>query len=442
MSSKSVDVVIVGAGMAGIKAAADLTQAGFSIAVLEGRDRLGGRLHTDRTSGSKLYELGCSWFHQSLDNPLLKLALDENLDIKPQYDDNGPGIYDGNGPLDGSKKLGQAAADFGDFASLYFKSHPEINDLSLKEIIDIFTSEHRLLTDTQKAEVKRILQIPILPNGSAASDVSAKYNGLPALGRDVLPVGGYDIIYNYVKKPVAESDIHLNTIVTEITKESNNTVTVATENGDKYTSKYVIVTVPIGVLKANAIQFSPALPAPVSSAIENLGVSKLGKVYFEFDTVFWPETLDKFVYVGDIEGEYAPALVSNWYLFNGEKKHPGLFVIVSSRIISKIEANPSCAFDLLKPVLEAIRVDQATPVPAPTRTKSTNWNTDRFTLGAISRAKIGTDPAGPIAAFANGFDNVRFAGEHTILDGFTFVHGAWCSGAREAKYIIDGQSKI
>lgn len=442
MSLKAVDVVIVGAGVAGIKAAADLAQAGFSIAVLEGRDRLGGRLYTDRTSGSKLYELGCSWFHQSLDNPLLKLALDENLDIKPQYDDNGPGLYDVNGPLDGSKKLGQAATDFGDFASLYFKSHPEITDLSLKEIIDIFTSEHRLLTEAQKAEVKRILQIPTLPNGSDASDVSAKFNALPALGRDILPVGGYDLIYEYIKKPVSQNDIYLNSTVISITKENNNTVTTTTENGDKYTSKYVIVTVPIGVLKATAINFLPALPPALTSAIDNLGISKLGKVYFEFENVFWPENLDKFVYVGDIQGKYAPALISNWYLFNGEKKHPGLFALVSGELISKIEANPDGAFDLLKPILEAIRVDKTVSVPTPTRIKTTNWNSDRFTLGAISRAKIGTDPAGPIAAFANGFDNVRFAGEHTIVEGFTFVHGAWRSGAREAKYIIDNQSKI
>lgn len=439
MAPKSVDVVIIGAGMAGIKAAADLSEAGLSIAVLEGQGRLGGRLYTDRASGSRPYELGCSWFHQSLDNPLLKLVLDEKLNIRPEYDDVGPAFFDNDGPIDPHKKLGQAAADFGDFTELYFKEHPKIQDLPLSDMVDIFTSEHRLLTGAQKKDVKRILQLATLPNGTEAINVSTKYCGQPALGRDVLPVGGFDVVFNHVKKPVSDDDIYLNTAVKSITKdETNGTITTASEDGTDFLSKFVIVTVPIGVLQNKDITFSPPLSNELSKAIDDLGVSRIGKIYFEFDNVFWPTDTHKFLFIGDINGEYTPVAISNWYLFNGEAKFPGLFLIAPSTIIDRIEKSPSSALSLLMPVLESLRVDKSLPVPKPTKTTVSNWNSDRFTRGAISRATIGNNPAESILEFEKGAcGNIRFAGEHTIARGFTFVHGAWRSGAREAKYIID-----
>lgn len=436
MSTKAVDVVIVGAGLAGIKAAADLTEAGVSIAVLEGRDRLGGRLYTDRTSGSRPYELGCSWFHQSLDNPLLKLALDNKLAIKPMYDDVGPVFLDNDGPLDGSKKLGQAAADFGPYTSLYMKEHG-IDDLPLSEMIKVFATTHPLLEDAQRSEVERILKVATLGNGTEASNVSTKYAGHPGFGRDVLPVGGFDLVYEHIKKPVADADIYLNTAVKSVTKNNDNTVTTTTEAGAEFVSKYVIVTVPIGVLQNQDIGFSPALPASLSTAIGNLGIAQLGKVYLEFDKVFWPTDTHKFVFVGDLNGQYSPVVVSNWYLFNGEEKVPGLFLIVPSTIVGQIESSPESAVAIVKPVLEAVKSNNDESIPEPTKVTVSTWNSDRFTRGAISRATIGNDPALAIAEFVKGDGSVRFAGEHTIVEGYTFAHGAYRSGAREAKFIIE-----
>lgn len=436
MSESSYDVVIVGAGLAGIKAAADLTESGLKVALLEGRDRLGGRLYTDRESGSALYELGCSWFHQSLDNPLLDIALKEKLPIQPVYDDNGPAIYDNNGPLDGAKKLGQAAGDFGEFAGLYFKRHPEVKDLPLSETLEIFKADHPLLSESQLKEVERIVGIATLPNGTKITDVSTKYSSQPGRGRDVLPVGGYDIIFNHIAKPVKQESIFTNHAVTSVTKTSSGVLTEV-ENGKTFKSQYVIVTAPIGVLQSKDIKFVPELPKNIGTAIDNLGVARLVKVYLEFDEVFWPTDTDRFVFVGDIGGKYTPCVVSNWYLYNGGSKHPGLFLIFSSDVAEKIEAYPDFIPSLVAPVLESIQTDKSKPFPQPTKITTSKWNSDKFTKGAISRATIGHDPAESIAEFEKGADTIRFAGEHTIVDGYTFAHGAFRSGAREAKYILD-----
>ncbi|VVT45348.1 uncharacterized protein SAPINGB_P000720 [Magnusiomyces paraingens] len=433
MNEPVYDTIVVGGGMSGVKAAADLSAAGHSVIILEGRDRLGGRLFTDRSNGP-IYELGCSWFHQTLDNPLYDLAL--KIGLKPEYDDVGPGIYDNNGPLDPIGKLGQAASDFSPWTTLYFDKNPNIEDISLKDLVDLFIQEHPNLSDYQMQEVKRILKIPTLINGSPADQVSSKFGSIPPLGRDAFATGGYDQILEYVSKPIEKKNIFFNTVVSEVKRLDNDLVDVITENGKKFTSKYVIITAPIGVLQKELIKFTPSLPEKIVEAVNGLGISQIGKVYFQFDEVFWPIDSNKFVFVGDINGEYTPILISNWYLYNGKKQYPGVFLIVPAPLINKLEANPSQAFEILKPVLESIKIDRKKAVPNPTKFKVTTWNSDKLTNGAISRAKLGINPSIATKNFEEGAGNIRFAGEHTTYRGFTFVHGAWISGEREARYIL------
>jgi monoamine oxidase len=57
------DVVVIGAGVAGLSAARDLVDAGKSVVVVEARDRIGGRMWTDRTSMSVPIDLGCEFIH-------------------------------------------------------------------------------------------------------------------------------------------------------------------------------------------------------------------------------------------------------------------------------------------------------------------------------------------------------------------------------------------
>src|SRR5690606_13784393 len=63
------DVIVVGAGVAGLAAARDLTDAGKRVVVLEARDRIGGRLHTERESG-RITDLGASWIHGIENSPV------------------------------------------------------------------------------------------------------------------------------------------------------------------------------------------------------------------------------------------------------------------------------------------------------------------------------------------------------------------------------------
>ena len=70
---RSADVLVIGAGIAGLRAAEVLVANGRRVIVLEARDRLGGRIYTDRSWGVPV-ELGASWIHGVDNNPIAALA--------------------------------------------------------------------------------------------------------------------------------------------------------------------------------------------------------------------------------------------------------------------------------------------------------------------------------------------------------------------------------
>lgn len=81
-SCTTVDVLVLGAGMAGLAAAAALTQEGFSVLVLEGRRRIGGRIHSVPLGDVATIDLGASWIHgNGSTNPVAHLAASEGLHL-------------------------------------------------------------------------------------------------------------------------------------------------------------------------------------------------------------------------------------------------------------------------------------------------------------------------------------------------------------------------
>jgi monoamine oxidase len=79
-----VDVAVVGAGLAGLVAARDLLAAGFTVIVLEARDRVGGRILNHRLEGGAVVEVGGQWVGPTQDR-VLALAEELGVDLFPTY---------------------------------------------------------------------------------------------------------------------------------------------------------------------------------------------------------------------------------------------------------------------------------------------------------------------------------------------------------------------
>lgn len=125
----------------------------------------------------------------------------------------------------------------------------------------------------------------------------------------------------------------LHWLVIRVTKISNgcNKVMVTVEDGRNFVADAAIVTVPLGILKANLIQFEPKLPEWKLSAIADIGVGNENKIALRFDNVFWPNV--------ELLGVVAPTSYACGYFLNLHKAtgHPVLVYMAAGRFAYDLE---------------------------------------------------------------------------------------------------------
>jgi polyamine oxidase len=118
--------------------------------------------------------------------------------------------------------------------------------------------------------------------------------------------------------------------VTKIARQYKG-VTVTTEDGTQHSADACIITVPLGVLKANIIKFEPELPTWKSSAIADLGVGIENKVAMHFDKAFWPNV--------QVLGMVGPTPKTCGYFLNLHKAtgNPVLVYMAAGRFAQEVE---------------------------------------------------------------------------------------------------------
>lgn len=419
------DTIVIGAGISGVTAAGHLNRNGANVLVLEASSRIGGRAYTDRSSGSVHYELGCSWFHRPPGaNLLVDVAKENNITVA---DDNGNiCLVDDNGPCANASLLG----DFQAYARSLIED-PSKCDISLKSAIDQYFGQKS--PSSQELDLLRLLQ---LGKGLDWSTLSLRMALGPVGSQpDLLVVDGFDKIVQSVGADQLQRSgkILLNSLVTKV-DESGDLVAVNTQDGRHFLCKYVICTVPIGALKTGRVQFLPRLNPEVAKAVDSMSPAHVAKVYFEFKDLFWDNNVDRFLYVG----ASGPFVLPNRNKFSSGG-NPTIFAIMGAAHAHKVESAPETAFETLLPALEAIRTDKSKPVPRPTTVTVSRWTVDpnfggsysTFTFDAPQTRQECVDQLERPKE-----SKVKFAGEHTTMDGATFAHGAYNSGLREANAVL------
>lgn len=113
--------------------------------------------------------------------------------------------------------------------------------------------------------------------------------------------------------------------------QRNNGVIVTAQNGNTFVADAAIITVPLGVLKANLIEFEPKLPEWKLSAISDLGVGIENKIALRFNNVFWPNV--------EVLGLVAQTSYACGYFLNLHKAtgHPVLVYMTAGRFAYDIE---------------------------------------------------------------------------------------------------------
>ena len=295
--SRSVDVVVIGGGFAGITAARDLKQRGFDVLLLEARDRLGGRTWHKEVNGFPV-ELGGTWIHWTqpfvwAEKERYGLEIQETPGcaaerIAIKIDDQVHDLQD------------DQLAEFVEGFHQFFAESKAVwelpyNSQHTREAIvgcDALTVADRLaalqLTPLQRTAVGGMLEILSMNQPANASyvemmrcwsltgwnyelfnDTAARYkftDGTGALVNAIVEDGGFEVA--------------LNTSVACV-QQTPNGVSVTTTNGEVVNAKRAVVTVPLNVL--NSVAFDPPLSSVKQEASELKHVGGGYKVFFEVD---------------------------------------------------------------------------------------------------------------------------------------------------------------
>lgn len=418
------DVIVIGAGIAGLAAARRLTDLGYSVVVLEASSVIGGRIRTDWSLGAP-FEVGAGWIHRPDGNPISGLAKAINATTFLTSDESYRFFFEDGTPV----------------------PRPEINskyrDLVrlFKRIDDTFDTDQSLSAAIRKISLQS-LHDPVLrwmlsaytefSTGGPIEKLSAYYfdEDDEYDGEDVILTGGYELI---PKSLAGDLDVRLNTIVEAIEYEDGEGATVRTARG-VFEADFVICTVPLGVLKKGSIAFDPPLPQSLQTSIEKIGFGNVTKLALKFEEPFWPIGTQYFGYMSEPKGRWNYFL--NYRTFSQENILLGVSVGDYPFVAEQMSDT-----EMVADCMEVLRAMFGAGIPAPKAYLATRWSEDPFTYGAYSYTAVGNTPE-DFDSFAIPVSRtLLFAGEHTLFDFHATTHGAYLSGLAAANLIEDDLSK-
>jgi monoamine oxidase len=237
-------------------------------------------------------------------------------------------------------------------------------------------------------------------------------------GGDHFPVGGY----RAVVEPLSDGlDVRLNHVVTAVRQTSGGVEIDAA--GQTFVGAQALVTVPVGVLKAGSISFSPGLSAPKVAALGRLQMGNLEKVALVWPTA-WPD--------GNVEivDATVDGVFPEFYDMTTFAGAPAMLGLYGGGFARQVQAGWTDA-DVVTGALASLALEHGAPPPAPSASAVTRWTTDPFAGGSYVFLPVGASRA-DLDALAVPQGRVGFAGEATVFAHYGNVHAAAMSGLREA----------
>ncbi len=410
-------VIVVGAGISGLAAAKKLKENGFNVIVLEAQSKVGGRLKTNRSLGVAFDE-GASWIHGTAGNPITLLAQQAGMNTA-FTDDESILAYDLGGVLHGDNNFSDTEDKF--YTVLETLKN---NGSSTKSFETVFNELYPTYCNDRlwKFFLSTYLTFD---TGDLNMLSSLLYNeGEEFGGEERISVNGYDTIPNFLASGL---NVQLNQKVTKI--DFSNTKVQVSHNGKVTDADYVLVTVPLGVLKANIIEFVPSLPSEKQNAIQKVGVNCVNKFLLTWETAFWDD--EQYIcYTPDIKDKFN-------YFVNVKKYQPTVNALMTFAYADKARQTENMTDQqIIEEIMTHLRDIYGNNIPYPKNILRTKWQTNEYSYGSYSYTAVGTEMRHFDDLAEEIDDKIFFAGEHTEIDYFSTAHGAYLSGIREADKII------
>ena len=247
-----------------------------------------------------------------------------------------------------------------------------------------------------------------------------------------------------LRDSLSADEVMLNQTVSRISIQQDTSaqapVQVATADGKIFEGSHVIVTVPLGVLKAGTITFDPPLPTSKQDVIERIGFGSVEKVVMTFKNSFWrrnPRKQDHFFSIPDpiaSHGSFFDVSMSSG-AGPGSPTSPCLASVFGPPKAAWVAENTEAA---IEEVLSELQMMFPDTFERPVATAASNWTTSSFSEGCYPYTSVDTRP-GDFIKFAEPTHNGRvlFAGDTCAVGvGLGYVEGAMTAGERAADTII------
>ncbi len=406
------DVLVIGAGCAGIAAARALAARGRSCIVLEGGSRVGGRAFTESASLGVPFDHGASWLHQADDNPLTPLA----------------------------RALGMTLIDHDAMRDRRLFAFGRLADATERH--DFTAAEDAFWTTIDAAARDGTPDRPAsiaAPQGGRWDSTVAHWEGAQICAAELSRMSLHDFaataldgpnlitrdgIGGLVARLAHGLPIRLNARVDRIRWGTRDVTAEGTFGA--VTAKAAIVTASTGVLAAGAIAFDPPLPAATQDAIHALPLGLLTKIAFRADhpdAPGMPPFASLRRAVSD-DGDRPMSWISRLF---GD---PLMIAFCGGARAWDIAGNPARAEAEAR--AEATTVFGARAAAALGRPTVTRWAEDPLFRGAYSHAVPGAQGARAVLATPLADGRLSFAGEACHPRFAATVAGAWFSGTQAA----------
>jgi len=424
-------VLVVGAGVAGLAAAADLKARGFDVLVIEARERIGGRVWTADLGGQPV-DLGAQWIEGIDNNPIFKFCRQHALKTaRTNYESDT--VYDS----DGSKYNDRNADRLYKQARMLIRKTREINRERLrKKEADITLAEALRQVGTEGFETpraRRYLRWALgweiesddaddLKHLSLGNYWEEEEKGKDFKGdRHSFP-GGYGQIPRILARGL---EVRLGHKVQAIAADKTG-VSLDTNKG-KLQGDYALVTLPLGVLKAGSVKLTPPLPERKVDAIRRLGMGTANKVVLRFPRVFWPKT-EFLGYTSETPGQFV-----EWTNLAQHTSAPILSIWSHGDYARRLEKGTDA--EIVAKAMQVVRKIFGGDARGPVAHLLTRWASDAEAGGSYSNLPVGSSREDFDALAEPVGDRLFFAGEATSREYHASVHGAYLSGLREARRI-------
>ncbi len=401
------DVLVIGAGGAGLAAAKDLVANGVSVLVLEARDRIGGRAFTDSSLGVP-WDRGCSWLHSSNVNPWMAYARQNGFEVEP--DRFAREVYDGARRMDGAETTGYRAV-----SERVQRELGRAGGRGLDIPAEAALTQQTLADPWYPMAMEQLTAWEgVEPANFSALD-SHQYD---EDGDDYVIPRGYGTLLAHFAKGL---DVELRTPVSRI-RWGGSGVAADTAAG-LVTARVAVVALPSPAIAEGSVIFSPHLPAEILQAHHDLPLGILEKIALRFKRNVFPSEGTEVLRMKRDDGRGLGYMT----------RHGGSNVCIAfapGRLARELEARGEAA--AIEHALDELTAMLGGDVRKHfDEGAATAWASDPYARGAYSYCVPGRYGARAVLTRHVG-GRIVFAGEHTEQTAYGTLHGAYLSGIRAA----------